>query len=1044
MLEPQVPVLNVTVKTAQFVDSLRSLLADTLAPGIPSWRALFKPASKAHTRTTLLGYLFPSGTQPTRLRLQELRHASWSRLKHRAQSRVYRALVAWQSRKQSTRRTLFGSLRRRGIYHLRREAAKDGAVAPRSKMAYTGPASGTGYGGDQASLRSEGSREAGSRRKYLKGVLKSANEMRQSYFSGEGGGRDFSMDESGVDGPGAFPDAAVVRSGNEEMILFPSYGRRHVKSKLENVSGEPSEQEYWRGEWQKHQNDNAIVDVDVRGWIYTPQRGQHTRKQRIIVGLARQLSGIPAPQQTQANNSSSSRASSPVRPLKQDEELINIEAANILNRGKYEQRNAAQGAYSEAPSTATDTDSLYGDGSRETSPARGRQGGSTGHRLSQVSMSSTIDDGEGTITPLRKRSSWAQPSKMNATELAVANAHLLARLRPFMANPLEDTPISAFFYNESASRQHTVYTNDSGHFTCRASLDFVPTHVRILAGEKLSATEEVIITSTHGVSLISDIDDTIKHSAISSGAREIFRNAFIRDLGDLTIDGVREWYTTLHDMGVKMHYVSNSPWQMYPVLTSFFKSARLPNGSFHLKQYTGMLQGIFEPVAERKKSSLDKLMRDFPDRKFMLVGDSGEADLEVYTDVALDNPGRILGIFIRDVTTPVKTGYFDSSASGGNGSGKHSRNTSRDSLAMSKHLSRPDDIRNDDSDLQAAIAASLADMERETAQARRGINPDAPDTDSGRPSLPSRSRTDRPTSIPTYTTSPAEEDLIDFSEVQMPKVGALAVPTRDLPAKGSGGRDSSLSQRSMPSPPPKPSALRTSSPAAATPQTPGSGHKQPPPRPRKPSSTVKPATPQPSQAPQPQVQTTQPSPLSQVSALDSPVVKDRPSLPPRPTTYRGIAKEKLSNAYNALPSASAYWNGDSTAIQGRHSDPPRSMSTRSSASDLRSSNRKSVPPMPPPRRTATSLSLTAARKASNRLSGGWDDESAPSSPGDTGMSKKEYLWRQRWARAQSVLEPQGVTLRTWRTGSDVADVSVRLAEMEIRRIAKRDRDEAQK
>src|SRR3978361_499770 len=73
-----------------------------------------------------------------------------------------------------------------------------------------------------------------------------------------------------------------------------------------------------------------------------------------------------------------------------------------------------------------------------------------------------------------------------------------------------------------------------------------------------------------------------------------------------------------------------------------------------------MLQGIFEPVAERKKGTLEKIMRDFPERKFILIGDSGEADLEVYTDVVLANPGKILAIFIRDVTTPESQGFFDS------------------------------------------------------------------------------------------------------------------------------------------------------------------------------------------------------------------------------------------------------------------------------------------------------------------------------------------------------------------------------------------------
>ena len=77
-----------------------------------------------------------------------------------------------------------------------------------------------------------------------------------------------------------------------------------------------------------------------------------------------------------------------------------------------------------------------------------------------------------------------------------------------------------------------------------------------------------------------------------------------------------------------------------------------------------MLQGIFEPVAERKKATLDKILQDFPKRRFILVGDSGEADLELYTDIALANPGRILAIFIRDVTSiprPPRP-FFDSSS----------------------------------------------------------------------------------------------------------------------------------------------------------------------------------------------------------------------------------------------------------------------------------------------------------------------------------------------------------------------------------------------
>ena len=170
------------------------------------------------------------------------------------------------------------------------------------------------------------------------------------------------------------------------------------------------------------------MDVDVRGWVYSPQRGPTTRRQRLFIGLARQMCGLPAPAATQSgsadNSKTSSRASSPDRNARAEEDLINLEAENILKRGMAETERAERGSYSENPSRRQYSPSIQ---SRNSSPDRGRQGS----RLSQATTLSPDD-----YTPLQKRSSWPQPTKMTAAELAVANAHLLARLKPFMSNPL--------------------------------------------------------------------------------------------------------------------------------------------------------------------------------------------------------------------------------------------------------------------------------------------------------------------------------------------------------------------------------------------------------------------------------------------------------------------------------------------------------------------------------------------------------------------------------------------------------------------------------
>ncbi|QIW97117.1 hypothetical protein AMS68_002635 [Peltaster fructicola] len=851
-------------------------------------------------------------------------------------------------------------------------------------MAYTGP----------ASLEA---REPGSRRKKLAEYWKAANDFRQNYL--QGGDADFyGKGRHGQDYDGAFPDAAVVRSGNEEMILFPSYGRKHTKETMDNVSSTGNDAEYWQREWTRHEDNKALVDVDVRGWIYTPQRGPVTRRQRLMIGLARQLSGLAAPpsdvfQDDQMPN----RMTNSDQTSKQEEDLIQLEAEHIMQRGRIEAEFAGRGAFSEQPGRTGVDERRFSSHSRSHSTDL--------QHSSRIGSYSSDDSGH--ITPIQKRDSWAQPGKMSAAELSIANKHLLHRLRPFMATPLVESPVKAFFYNDTTAREKTVFTNPSGHFACRATLDFVPTHVRILAGSDLEATEEVTITSATGVSLISDIDDTIKHSAISSGPREIFRNAFIRDLGDLTIEGVKDWYQKLSSLGVTFHYVSNSPWQIYPILTSFFKTAGLPGGSFHLKAYSGMLQGIFEPVAERKRSSLDKLMRDFPHRKFILVGDSGEADLEVYTEVVLDNPGRILAVFIRDVTSPPdKSGYFDPPYGSPGRSRNSSRSNGSDGFSFTKRSTRPNDAYDEDAALQAAITASLADDPR--------------------PPLPSRMPSS-PLARAQMSASP-EEDLIDLS-------GDLSTPGSWVSANPWGAKVTmhrasqvKAGVQSTPSPPTprKPDALRS-----ASPNIPSS--KQPPPVPKKPSSAVTSAS----------------AASHTVQTLNTLRQEDKKKPPPLPVrrTYRDMAREKMSSV---LPSPTADRDGvpirqrpaPLRALTSSRIDMPRPLTAISpKLGGQRHPDPSSIPdrPLTSGRRVGSSSSISSMRKTAQRMSSGYSDDGMPSSPGEAGMTKKEFLWAQRLTKAKSILERQGVTLHTWRVGSDAQNVCVKLVEKALKEFEKHDK-----
>ncbi|KZF19544.1 hypothetical protein L228DRAFT_251163 [Xylona heveae TC161] len=925
----------------------------------------------------------------------------------------------------------------------------------------TQPGSYAGIDG-RGSLPPDG-RDKNTRRRKLAGYLKAANELRQSYQQAyiQRSGRDrgsFSHDDdAGI--PGAFPEVDIVRHGDEEMVLFPSYARRHVKSErrrpeygsMRQPTGVESDQtqisgtgdaQYWHREWEKHEDETAVVDVDVRGWIYSPHRGPMTRKNRILIGLARQLSGVPAP--SGRASAPSSRSTSPVgerRDPLMEADLVTRAAETILKKGEGEAEVAKRGGYSETPRT---DDSASARTSRNPSPVR----------LSRTTTGTSAVTESDPQPGIVKRASWNQPSNMNPEQLAMANAHLMARLKPFLTNPLSGAPITVFFYDENTSRSRTVMTDDSGHFSVRAALDFVPKNVRVLASEDLSAMTEVRITEPVGVSVISDIDDTIKHSGVASGAREMFRNTFIRELDELSIDGVKEWYSKLAEMGVKMHYVSNSPWQLYPLLVSYFAKAGLPPGSFHLKAYTGMLQGIFEPVAERKKSALEKILKDFPKRKFILVGDSGEADLEVYTDVALAHPGRVLGVFIRDVTTPQRKHFFDSSVGpvGGDsgGSSSHSRSTSDGPVSRGDALEM-------------------------------------------RPALPPRTPR-RGSEVRTYT-SP----LIDLDEEEddYPQHIENVLLPEEPPARRPA-YDHGLEQlknaftpiKPKPAPPPrptKPAALRSNSEEAieqarlrnAASENNKKGVPPPPPKPRQYSGAAQPASIGPSQ-------TISRKPAPDSSANSHSTLEEQ--------GYGAVLRQKVSSAYNADPSTMVH-SAEPTppppppprpATNVRSSTASAPYHTSSSSSPPAYSSRaKPPPPTPPPRRTLTSYPAAAAHFATSRLASGWNastsslqnlssghgaeprgfssrsnsfsDPNLPHLGGAGGgngsgnnsqeqyhpVSKKVELWNRRLARAQKLLERQDVILRTWREGSDVMDDAIKLvehaqkfADLEARREAK--------
>jgi phosphatidate phosphatase APP1 len=163
------------------------------------------------------------------------------------------------------------------------------------------------------------------------------------------------------------------------------------------------------------------------------------------------------------------------------------------------------------------------------------------------------------------------------------------------------------------------------------------------------ATGQAYLIPPTGLSVISDIDDTLKHSHVAC-KQTLLANTFLRPFE--TIPGMagifRDWWAE----GAAFHYVSSSPWQLYEHLAEHLVSEGFPTGSFHLRHFRlrdHLLRRLLMLRRSGKLGVIRSLLKRFPRRRFLLVGDSGEHDPEIYGALARRYPQQVARILIRQL-----------------------------------------------------------------------------------------------------------------------------------------------------------------------------------------------------------------------------------------------------------------------------------------------------------------------------------------------------------------------------------------------------------
>jgi phosphatidate phosphatase APP1 len=208
---------------------------------------------------------------------------------------------------------------------------------------------------------------------------------------------------------------------------------------------------------------------------------------------------------------------------------------------------------------------------------------------------------------------------------------------------------------EATSDVETVHaaTDNEGYVDVRVRVD-KPTenHVTVRMSARLAQETDAVamaVLDPHRPLVVSDIDDTV----LVTGVKE--RLAMVRRtlLGDPTDRHVvPEMPDLLRRLarGEPVFYVSTSPWNLYQRLVDILDHHGVPAGPMLLTDWGFNRKQVFaRPALEYKVETVGGLLDDFPGRSAVLVGDSGQHDLDAYLTVAQRYPGRIRAILIREV-----------------------------------------------------------------------------------------------------------------------------------------------------------------------------------------------------------------------------------------------------------------------------------------------------------------------------------------------------------------------------------------------------------
>ncbi|MDQ4489165.1 DUF2183 domain-containing protein [Sinomonas sp. ASV486] len=171
-------------------------------------------------------------------------------------------------------------------------------------------------------------------------------------------------------------------------------------------------------------------------------------------------------------------------------------------------------------------------------------------------------------------------------------------------------------------------------------------------GAEPSVAQVMIVEPGARFGIVSDIDDTVMVTALPRPFLALWNTFVLSERARTPTPGM----AVLLDRLAAEHpeapvvYLSTGPWNSAPTLQRFLGRNLYPAGPLLLTDWGMTPDRWFRSGREHKRENLERLAAEFPDIRWLLVGDNGQHDESIYAEFAAEHPASVGAVAIRQLS----------------------------------------------------------------------------------------------------------------------------------------------------------------------------------------------------------------------------------------------------------------------------------------------------------------------------------------------------------------------------------------------------------